>query len=239
MIDFKIRNIAPLCEKFNIEITAETIEKLNIYGNLLLEWNEKINLTAITDCDGVLYKHFFDCILFLKNIDIPKNGKIIDVGTGAGFPGIVLKIVRPDLQVTLLDSLNKRITFLNDVIEKTGLSCIDAVHSRAEEAGKNTLYREQYDIACARAVASMPVLLEYCIPFVKKGGIFVSMKGPNVEEEIACCGNAVKLLGTEMPDVFFETLPTNDERTFAVFKKISQTPSKYPRNSGKISKQSL
>ena len=239
MIDFNIKKIAPLCQEFGVEITPEIKENLNLYGNLLVEWNEKINLTAITEPDGVLYKHFYDCILFFKNVEVPKNAKVIDVGTGAGFPGLVLKIIRPDLQVTLLDSLNKRILFLNDVIEKLELSGITAIHSRAEEGGKNTDHREKYDIACARAVASMPVLLEYCVPFVKVGGQFVSMKGPSVSEEIALCQNAIKQLGVENPTIICETLPGEEQRAFAIFKKISQTPPKYPRNSGKIAKQPL
>ncbi len=239
MIDFNIKKITPLCQEFGVEITPEIAEKLNLYGNLLVEWNEKINLTAITDPDGVLYKHFYDCILFFKNVEVPKNAKVIDVGTGAGFPGLVLKIIRPDLQVTLLDSLNKRILFLNDVIEKLELSGITAIHSRAEEGGKNTDHREKYDIACARAVASMPVLLEYCVPFVKVGGRFVSMKGPSVSEEIALCQNTIKQLGVEKPTIICETLPSDEQRAFCVFKKISQTPPKYPRNSGKIAKQPL
>lgn len=239
MIDFNIEKISPLCREFGVEITPEIAEKLNLYGNLLIEWNEKINLTAITDPEGVLYKHFYDCILFFKNVDVHKNATIIDVGTGAGFPGLVLKIVRPDLEVTLLDSLNKRIIFLNDVIKKLGLTGITAVHSRAEEGGRNTAFREKYDIACARAVAAMPVLLEYCVPFVKKGGQFISMKGPSAQEEIALCGNAVKLLGVEKPTIICETLTGEEQRTFCIFKKISQTPPKYPRNGGKIAKQPL
>lgn len=239
MINFNIEKIAPLCQDFGIEITPQIAERLNNYGNLLVEWNEKINLTAITDPDGVLYKHFYDCILFFKNVKVPQNATVIDVGTGAGFPGLVLKIVRPDLEVTLLDSLNKRIVFLNDVIEKLGLTGITAVHARAEEGGKNAAFREKYDIACARAVAAMPVLLEYCVPFVKKGGQFVSMKGPAVRDETALCGNAIKVLGVEKPTIICETLTGEEQRAFAIFKKISQTPPKYPRNSGKIAKQPL
>lgn len=239
MIDFNIKKIAPLCQEFGVEITPEIAERLNLYGNLLVEWNEKINLTAITDPDGVLYKHFYDCILFFKNVDVPQNAKVIDVGTGAGFPGLVLKIVRPDLQVTLLDSLNKRILFLNDVIEKLELSGITAIHSRAEEGGKSADHREKYDIACARAVAAMPVLLEYCVPFIKVGGQFVSMKGPSANEEVALCQNAIKQLGVQKPTIICETLTCEEQRAFCVFKKISQTPPKYPRNSGKIAKQPL
>jgi 16S rRNA (guanine(527)-N(7))-methyltransferase RsmG len=239
MINFNIEKIVPLCQEFGVEITDKIAENLNKYGNLLLEWNEKINLTAITEPEEVLYKHFYDCILFFKNVDVPQNAKIIDVGTGAGFPGLVLKIVREDLEVTLLDSLNKRITFLNDVIEKLGLEKITAVHSRAEDGGKNPLYREKYDISCARAVAAMPVLLEYCTPFVKLGGQFVSMKGPSAIDEVALCKNAMKQLGVEKPTIICETLTGEEQRTFVCFKKISQTPPKYPRNSGKIAKQPL
>lgn len=239
MIDFNIKEIAPLCEKFGIELNNDIIKKLNMYGNLLLEWNEKINLTAIKEPTEVLYKHFYDCILFFKNVNVEKCASIIDVGTGAGFPGMVLKIVRPDLKVTLLDSLNKRITFLNDVINKLELKDITAVHSRAEEGGKNKLYREQYDIACARAVAAMPTLLEYCTPYVKIGGQFIAMKGPSVAEEVALCENAIKVLGMSKPTIICENLRENESRAFVLFKKISQTPSKYPRNPSNISKQPL
>ena len=239
MINFNIEKIAPLCQEFGIILDETKIKKLNLYGNLLIEWNEKINLTAITEPEDVLIKHFYDCILFFKHNEVPQGASIIDVGTGAGFPGLVLKIVREDLKVTLLDSLNKRITFLKDVIEKCDLLNIEAIHSRAEEGGKNPLYREKYDIACARAVANMPVLMEYCTPFVKVGGRFIAMKGPSANDEVALCDNAIKVLKMEKPQIICEKLPNNDPRTFVIFKKISQTPPKYPRNSGNISKQPL
>lgn len=239
MIDFKIKKIAPLCAEFGVEITEDIEKKLNIYGNLLLEWNEKINLTAITETEAVLFKHFYDCILFFKNADVPQNAKIVDVGTGAGFPGMVLKIVRPDLKVTLLDSLNKRLVFLNDVIEKLELTGIETVHMRAEEAGKSKKCRESYDIATARAVAGLPVLLEYCAPLIKKGGQLVAMKGPSVKEELALCDNALKVLGMEKPKIICETLTGEEQRAFVIMKKISQTPPKYPRKPSDISKQPL
>ena len=239
MINFNIEKIAPLCSEFGIVLDETKIKKLNLYGNLLLEWNEKINLTAITEPEDVLYKHFYDCILFFKHNQVPNGTSLIDVGTGAGFPGLVLKIVREDLKVTLLDSLNKRITFLKDVIEKCELNDIQAIHSRAEDGGKNPLYREKYDIACARAVANMPVLMEYCTPFVKVGGSFIAMKGPSAEDEVALCNNAIKVLKMGKRQIICEKLPNNDPRTFVIFKKISQTPPKYPRNSGNISKQPL
>lgn len=239
MIDFKLYEIAPLCKEFGVELTDEIIKNLNIYGNILLEWNEKINLTAITEPEAVLYKHFYDCILFLKHNNLSIGSSLIDVGTGAGFPGMVLKIVRPDLEITLLDSLNKRLVFLNEVINTLSLKGIKTVHMRAEEAGKSKQHREKYDAATARAVASLPVLLEYCTPLVKKGGIFVGMKGPSVTEEVALCDNALKVLGLSKPDIICETLRNDEQRAFVTLKKISQTPPKYPRKPADISKQPL
>lgn len=239
MIDFKIEKIVPLCEDFGVTITDDIKEKLNLYGNLLLEWNEKINLTAITEPQDVLFKHFYDCILFLKHVKVPKNATLVDVGTGAGFPGMVLKIVRPDVDVTLLDSLNKRLIFLNEVIEKLGLTGIKTVHSRAEDAGSSKIHRENYDIATARAVANLPVLLEYCTPLVKVGGMFVSMKGPSAFEEAENSKNAIGVLGMEKPNIICETLNGDDKRAFVISKKISHTSSKYPRKPAVISKQPL
>ncbi|MBR2039841.1 MAG: 16S rRNA (guanine(527)-N(7))-methyltransferase RsmG [Clostridia bacterium] len=239
MIDFSIEKIAPLCSAFGVEITDEIKNRLNLYGNLLLEWNEKMNLTAIKEPEEVLFKHFYDCILFFKNVEIPENATVADVGTGAGFPGMVLKIVRPDLEVTLIDSLNKRLVFLNEVISVLGLKGIKTVHSRAEDAGKNPLYREKFQVVTARAVASMPVLLEYCLPLVENGGMFVGMKGPSVEEELKVCDNALKVLGGRKPQIFTETLTGDEKRAFVLCKKISQTPSKYPRKPSDISKRPL
>lgn len=239
MIDFSIEKIAPLCSAFGVEITDEIKNRLNLYGNLLLEWNEKMNLTAIKEPEEVLFKHFYDCILFFKNVEIPENTTVADVGTGAGFPGMVLKIVRPDLEVTLIDSLNKRLVFLNEVISVLGLKGIKTVHSRAEDAGKNPLYRENFKIVTARAVASMPVLLEYCLPLVENGGMFVGMKGPSVEEELKVCDNALKVLGGGKPQIFTETLTGDEKRAFVKCEKISQTPSKYPRKPSDISKRPL
>ena len=189
MIDFNIERIVPLCHEFGADLTEAQIKQLNLYGNLLLEWNERINLTAIKEPQEVLFKHFYDCILFFKNVQVPQNASVIDVGTGAGFPGMVIKIVRPDLKVTLLDSLNKRLVFLNEVISALGLEGIETVHSRAEDGGKNKNLREKFQIATARAVASMPVLAEYCLPFDKVGGMLVAKKGPNVTEELNACKN--------------------------------------------------
>lgn len=226
-----------LCEGF-LPLDERACERLSVYAETLLEWNEKMNLTAITDPEEIVIKHFYDCLLFFKHVNVPKGAKIIDVGTGAGFPGVVLKIARPDIELTLLDSLNKRITFLTEVLKRTGLSA-NAVHGRAEEAGRDSAFREQYDFAVARAVARLPVLSEYCLPFVKQGGSFVSMKGSQGTEEALEGKRAANILGGEAPTVLYDFLPDGSERTFIVTKKCSQTPTKYPRNSGKISKQPL
>lgn len=238
MIDFNIEKIAPLCQDFGLTLDKTAIERLNLYGNLLIEWNEKMNLTAITEPEEVLYKHFLDCLLFFKNVNVPQNAKVIDVGTGAGFPGMVLKIARPDIELTLMDGLNKRLIFLNTVLEELNLTA-KTVHMRAEDGGKNSDYREQYDIVCARAVANLPVLCEYCIPFVKVGGQFVAMKGSSAQEELDSATNAYKILGCEKPVIICENLRKNEARAFIISKKKSQTPPKYPRMGGKIAKSAL
>ena len=238
MINFNIEKIVPLCEKFGLTLDKMAIERLNTYGNMLVEWNEKMNLTAITEPQEVLYKHFLDCLLFFKNVDVKKGAKIIDVGTGAGFPGMVLKIARPDIELTLMDGLNKRLTFLNAVLSELKLDA-KTVHMRAEDGGKSPVYREKYDIACARAVANLPVLCEYCIPFVKVGGQFVAMKGSAAGEELDTAGNAYKTLGCQIATIICENLRENEARAFIIAKKTSQTPPKYPRMGGKIAKSAL
>lgn len=235
---FPFEEIYQKCADFGVNIDKETDERLRIYAKALIEWNEKINLTAITEPTEVVYKHFYDCILFLKNIEIKEGARIVDVGTGAGFPGMVLKIVRPDIQLTLLDSLNKRLVFLEDVLKRVGLDA-ELLHSRAEETGSNKEYRESFDIATARAVAPMNVLCEYCLPLVKKDGVFVAMKGPGITEENENAKNALKLCGGEIVSVYTETLTGSEQRNFCLVKKISQTPTKYPRIGKKISKQPL
>ena len=239
MIDFCIESLREKTSAFGVELTDKICKNLNIYGNMLLETNEHINLTAITEPSEVLYKHFYDCILFFKNVKVEKGASLIDVGTGAGFPGMVLKIVRPDLEITLLDGLNKRLVFLDNVINTLGLEGIKTVHLRAEEGGKNENYREKYDIACARAVAALPVLAEFCAPYVKKGGMFVAMKGPAANDELESAKQAFNKLGLDKGNIICENLRENEQRSFIISKKISQTPPKYPRNFGKISKQPL
>ena len=238
MINFNVEKIVPACKEFGLTLDQTAIDRLNTYGNMLVEWNEKMNLTAITEPEEVLYKHFLDCLLFFKNVDVPQNAKVIDVGTGAGFPGMVLKIARSDIKLTLMDGLNKRPTFLSAVLEALNLDAT-VVHSRAEDGGKKAEYREQYDIACARAVANLPVLCEYCIPFVKVDGQFVAMKGASAKEELDAATNAYKILGCAKPTIICETLRENEARAFIIAKKTSQTPPKYPRIGGKIAKSAL
>ena len=232
-----MEKLRTLCAPF-LTLDDAALKNLEIYGNLLIEWNEKMNLTAIVEPDEVLIKHFYDCLLFFKDVDIPEGAGVIDVGTGAGFPGMVLKIARPDINLCLLDSLNKRLVFLAEVLEKTALSA-EVVHARAEDGAKKPELREGFDIACARAVAAMPVLSEYCLPYVKQGGLFVAMKGPAADEELAAAKKAISVLGGGEAQIFCETLPDGGERRIVKIKKISQTPTKYPRNSGKIAKQPL
>lgn len=223
---------------FNIKINDEQIKKFMNYMNLLLEWNEKINLTAITQPDEVKLKHFVDSLTVLKYIN--DDDKVIDIGTGAGFPGIPLKIMKGNTKITLLDSLNKRINFLNIVIETLNLRNIQAIHGRAEEIARNKLYREKYDVAVSRAVANLSTLTEYMLPFVKVGGKCICMKGANVNEELERAQNAIKELGGEIERVDNFYLSDNDnERNIIVIKKVKETNPKYPRKAGMPSKEPL
>ena len=229
----------PVLDEKGIAYNEETLQKLDKYAQLLVEWNEKINLTAITDPEGIVIKHFLDCALLLDKVDLKENAKVIDVGTGAGFPGVVLKIFRPDIKLTLLDGLNKRLVFLNEVAAALGLTDVETVHLRAEEAGKKQNFRENFDLVTARAVARLNLLYEYCLPLCKVGGVFCAMKGPSAEEEAKEALSAGKLLGGANPEILRETLTGEEVRTFIITKKISQTPPKYPRVSAKIAKQPL
>lgn len=211
-------------------------EKLKIYYDFLIEYNEKVNLTAITQPDEVWIKHFLDSILFAKYVEIPENASLIDVGTGAGFPSVPLKLYRNDINLTLLDSLNKRITFLNELSTKLNIS-VETLHFRAEEGAKNPELREKFDFSTARAVAAMPVLCEYCMGFVKVGGKFVAMKG--ISEVLKDSQNAVKTMGGKISDEIEYKLNGTDGRKIFVVEKISHTPSKYPRNSSQIKNKPL
>lgn len=220
----------------NLEVRQ--LEQFEIYMELLKEWNKKINLTAIEEDKEIVIKHFIDSMSILPYID-DKKQKLIDIGTGAGFPGIPLKIINTNIQVTLLDSLEKRTKFLNEVINSLDISQIEAIHGRAEDIGINPKYREKYDIAVARAVANLPVLLEYCLPFVKINGIFIAMKGSNTEE-FENCGKALDILGGKIEKIVKMELPsTNILRNVVVVRKFRQTPTKYPRKAGRPIKDPL
>ena len=218
----------------------ECAGKFDTYYRMLIEWNEKINLTAITQEREAALKHFVDCISAFKSGKIHHGCKIIDVGTGAGFPGLPLKIYDESLEVTLMDSLNKRINFLNEVTDTLGLSGIETVHSRAEDLGKNKDYREKYDICISRAVANLASLSELCLPFVKVGGYFISMKGPKAEEELSDAKKAIKLMGGEVEEIKNYAIDETDfDHNLVIIRKISSTPSKYPRNAPKPLKEPI
>lgn len=237
MNDF-IRVLKETAKGFDIDITDEQAEKFSIYYKLLVEWNEKMNLTAITDKEGVALKHFCDSIMLLKYVDIPENSTLIDIGTGAGFPGIPLKIMREDIKLTLLDSLNKRLVFLKEVCDSLGFDA-EIIHSRAEDGAKNEKLREKFDYATSRAVASLPVLCEYCIPYVKVGGQFISYKGKGTEEELSSAKPAIKILGAKTEKVHSFELADAGERSIICIKKQSSTAKMYPRPTAKIKQKSL
>ena len=222
----------------DIELTDEQIEKLYKYMNLLLEWNEKINLTAITDEDEIIQKHFIDSFTVSKYV---KNSQtVVDVGTGAGLPGIPLKIIRDDIDIILLDSLNKRINFLQIVIEELNLKNIRAIHSRVEEVGKNLKYRESFDISVSRAVANLSTLTEYLLPLIKVDGISICMKGSNISEEIQNSKKAINVLGGNIRNIDEFCLPNSDiKRNIIIIEKKTKTPSKFPRKPGVPSKEPL
>ena len=225
--------------EYGIEVDNELFKKLDIYAFLLKEWNEKINLTAILDDEGIAVKHFLDCLLVGKYADFKKGDKIIDVGTGAGFPGLVLAAAYPDCQITLLDSTGKKLKAVEDIASNMGVSNVRIVHMRAEDAGKKPEFREQYNYATARAVAELRVLLEYTLPFVKVGGSFLSLKGASAIDEIDGAKGALKTLGGKINQINEFSLPGGDKRAIINVKKISQIPPKYPRVSAQIAKKPL
>ena len=228
--------------EFGIELTAEMEEQFLLYYNMLIEWNSFMNLTAITDFDEVLKKHFTDSVSLIRAIpDLgEKKYRMIDIGTGAGFPGIPLKIVFPNISVVLLDSLNKRVNFLKEVISKLQLTDITAVHGRAEDFAQNKEYRESLDLCVSRAVANLATLSEYCLPFVKKNGRFISYKSEKVSEEFEVSGKAISVLGGEYENQVTFELPDSDiYRNLFVIKKKSATPGKYPRKAGLPSKEPI
>lgn len=230
--------LCEICAPFGVHLTPEVLDRLDIYANLLIETNKQFNLTAITEPEDMTVKHFADSLSILGFADFSQNAKVIDVGTGAGFPGAVLKIARPDLKLTFLDSTKKKLGFIDNVLKECGLAG-ETLHARAEEAGQSKAYREQYDFAVARAVAALPNLSEYCLPFVKVGGAFISMKAAASDEELSSARSAIRLLGGNLEkDDLFDLVENTPRRIFTI-RKISQTPPKYPRPSAQIAKKPL
>ncbi len=224
--------------KLGIEISDDKLELFSKLAYLLVEQNKTMNLTAITDPDGIAVKHFADSVSALSAYEFAEGAKVLDVGTGAGFPSIPLLIARPDLNMTMIDSTAKKLKYVASTVEELGLSA-EVLHTRAEEAGQDKEYREKFDIVCSRAVAALNVLCEYCLPFVKVGGVFLAMKGAKAQEEIADAKNAIKTLGGQIVDEKSFTLSDGGERTIVVIKKISHIPPKYPRVSAQIAKKPL
>lgn len=223
---------AMLLEK-GITLTDKQLDQFNLYFKTLVEWNEKMNLTAITDEEEVYLKHFYDSITASFYFDFSKPFRLCDVGAGAGFPSIPLKIVYPHIEVTIVDSLNKRISFLNHLAKELNLENVHFIHDRAETFGVNPEYRESFDVVTARAVARMSVLSELCLPLVKTGGYFIAMKAANAKEELSVGQKAITTLGGKVEEIFTFTLPIEEsERNITVIKKEKQTPKKYPRKPG-------
>ena len=219
--------------ELNVTLTDMQIEQFLLYYEMLAEWNRVMNLTAITEYGEVMKKHFVDSISLVKAYDVTQNVKVIDVGTGAGFPGLALKIAFPNLKVTLLDSLNKRIQFLDAVIEKLGVKDVETIHGRAEDLAKPGRLREQYDLCVSRAVANLATLSEYCLPFVKVGGQFISYKSEKISEETDAAEKAISLLGGKVKGQVEFKLPDSDiYRNLFVIDKIKETPGKFPRKAG-------
>ena len=225
-------------ENLKLELTDKQIEQFLKYYEMLIEKNKVMNLTAITEYDEVIEKHFLDSISLCQVYDLSKPVKILDMGTGAGFPGVPLKIAFPEVEITLADSLNKRIKFLDEVVAELGLEKVTTVHARAEELARNKEHRENYDLVVSRAVANLSTLGEYCIPFVKMGGNFISYKSGEIDEEVNAAGKAIKILGGEIKDIYKFDL-SDQKRSFVTIEKIKTTPKTYPRKAGTPSKEPL
>lgn len=230
--------LKPLLPEYGLSLGEEALAGLETYAAVLRDWNQRMNLTAITDDEGIAVKHFLDSLALLRYLELPQGAQVADVGTGAGFPGVVLKIARPDLRLTLIDGHGKRITFLEALLGELGFSA-ECLHLRAEEAGRKPELRERFDLVTARAVAGMNVLAEYCLPLVKRGGVFAAMKGPEPEEELSAAKKALRVLGGAETELQSYRLPNGDGRTLIMVRKTAPTPEAYPRCSAKIAKQPL
>ncbi len=227
-------------QEVDMPFSKDKYDKFIKYMRLVQEWNEKINLTAITEDEDMIKKHFIDCIKAYKSNELKKASTIIDVGTGAGFPGIPIAIMDESKEVTLLDSLNKRINFLNLVIKELGLKNVTTIHSRAEDGAKQKNLRENFDIATSRAVANMAVLSEFCLPYVKVGGYFVALKGPAIDEELSCSKNAIGVLGGKLKDIVEINIEETDlKHNIVIVEKVKECPKQYPRKAGIVTKKPI
>lgn len=230
--------LADNAASLGVSLDEEALERFDLLASLLIEQNKTMNLTAITEPDEIVVKHFADSLSLLCVTDIPNGAKILDLGTGAGFPGLPLLIARPDIDLTMLDGTAKKLNYINATLERLSLSA-ETLHARAEEAGKNPQYREKYDIVCSRAVAALNVLCEYCLPFVRVGGKFVAMKSAKAPEELELARKAISLLGGKVTDIKSFSLSDGGERSIIIIEKISHIPPKYPRVSAQIAKKPL
>lgn len=236
MIDYDL--LKGEIDKLGIDIGEYGLDRFDQYADYLVKWNRHVNLTAITEPDEIVIKHFIDSLYILKYVKIDKGQSLIDIGSGAGFPGMPLLIANPELNVTFVDSVRKKLAFIKDVLHNTGMIA-EIKHTRAEELGKNNEFREKFDFATARAVAQLNVLCEYCLPLVKVGGLFIAMKGASGKEELEQANHAIEVLGGELAKFTEFTLSNGDKRSIIIIRKISQTPTKYPRKSKKIDTRPL
>lgn len=235
---FDILNMAS--NKVGLQFNEKKYEQFMKYKALIKEWNEKVNLTAIKEDEQIIKKHFIDSMKVFEFEGLKSAKNVIDIGTGGGFPGIPMKIIKPEINIVLLDSLNKRINFLNEVIKDLQLEKIKAIHGRAEDFAQDRQYREKFDVAVSRAVANLTVLSEYCLPYVKVGGYFVAMKGPSVEDEIKSSKNAIRILGGRIEHIEKVQIEDSDlDHNLVIISKISQTNRNYPRKAGMVAKSPL